>query len=168
MKKNEFDAVLRRMGMTRKSLAEKLGIPIGTVNNWVAKDKDVPYLVEHLLQCMIEKSAMETIFLGSKKMFMQDALNEFYSYSYRLAGEGEEVKIPKEVLMYLKRISKEARVEFIRAMKQIGVIDADSQVDPDDIDILAQKSLVDDVVSLIKDLKKEVEELKKERNKDGQ
>ena len=60
MTKERFKELLKEVGLSKKQLAEILGVAEQTVNNWGSTNK-VPYWIESWLQNYIKAKDLDTI-----------------------------------------------------------------------------------------------------------
>jgi len=95
MDKQRFDEILRAIGMTRKNLADELGVSIHTVNTWVSKGKSIPIAVEKLLECWLILASLEEIFFNIGKMDKGLAfdMTRFRLTAYQRVGRD----VPREI-----------------------------------------------------------------------
>jgi len=86
--KDEIKAWLKRLGLSRDWLADRLGVAKPTVNTWLSTDRGIPEKVQLLIRQMIDDSEKIADGITTNVFSVECTLDQFRRFSRAALADG--------------------------------------------------------------------------------
>ncbi len=114
--KEEIKAWLKRLGLSREWLADKIGVSKRTVDNWLSSNIDIPERSLAMIQQLIDDSEKVAEGINTNIFSVECSLDQFRRFSRAALSDGLILED-----WALRLLDREATEYFASAKSDIGI-----------------------------------------------